>query len=85
VNWKKKPETARNEFVIKTLRTRQPIISKIDEKLLVEVAGIDLGEAKFLCSDFLSYWRTPPAWVELLPKALSASLPAYAQFGNDGI
>jgi hypothetical protein len=52
----------RNQFVIKHLRTRQPIISKIDEKLLVEVAGIKPSEAKFLCSDFLSYWRTPSAW-----------------------
>ena len=50
---------AKNELVIKNLRTRQPVISKIDEKLLVEVAGIKLDEAKFLCTDFLSYWRTP--------------------------
>jgi len=50
---------ARNKSVIKDLRTRQPTISKIDEKLLVEVAGIKLDEAKFLSTDFLSYWRTP--------------------------
>ena len=50
---------AKNEFVIKDLRTRQPVISKIDEKLLVEVGGIEPGLAKFLCTDFLSYWRTP--------------------------
>ena len=50
---------AKNELVIKNLRTRQPVISKIDEKLLVEVAGIELSHAKFLCTDFLSYWRTP--------------------------
>ena len=48
---------AKNQLVIKQLRTRQPTISKIDEKLLVEVAGIDPGQAKFLCTDFLSYWR----------------------------
>lgn len=48
---------ARNQSVIKNLRTRQPVISKIDEKLLVEVAGIEPGQAKFLCSDFKSYWR----------------------------
>lgn len=48
---------ARNQSVIKTLRTRQPVISKIDEKLLVEVAGIPLSEAKFLCTNFRSYWR----------------------------
>ena len=49
---------AKNEMVIKELRTRQPAISKIDEKLLVEVAGIKLSQAKFLCTDFQSYWRT---------------------------
>lgn len=49
---------ANNQSVIKQLRTRQPIISKIDEKLLVEVAGIDRSQAKFLCTDFRSYWRT---------------------------
>jgi len=50
---------ARNELVIKNLRTRQPVISKIDEKLLVEVAGIDRSQAKFLCRDFKSYWQRP--------------------------
>lgn len=50
---------AKNESVIKNLRTRQPVISKIDEKLLVEVAGIEPGHAKFLCTNFKSYWRTP--------------------------
>jgi len=49
---------AKNQFVIKNLRTRQPVISKIDERLLVEVAGIELSQAKFLCTDFLRYWRT---------------------------
>jgi hypothetical protein len=49
----------KNRFVIKQLRTRQPVISKIDEKLLVEVTGIEPGQAKFLCTDFLSYWRGP--------------------------
>jgi hypothetical protein len=50
---------AKNESVIRNLRTRQPVISKIDEKLLVEVAGIGLSEAKFLCNDFKHYFRTP--------------------------
>ena len=50
---------AKDELVIKKLRTRQPVISRIDEKLLVEVAGIELSQAKFLCTDFQSYWRTP--------------------------
>ena len=53
---------AKNELVIKHLRTRQPVISKIDEKLLVEGAGVERSQAKFLCSDFLSYWRTPSPW-----------------------
>lgn len=53
---------AKNELVIKKLRTRQPVISKIDERLLVEVTGIDLSHAKFLCTDFQSYWRTPSPW-----------------------
>lgn len=55
----------KNESVIKNLRTRQPVISKIDEKLLVEVAGIKQSQAKFLCTDFLSYWRTPSPWTGL--------------------
>jgi len=50
---------AKDQLVIKRLRTRQPVISKIDEKLLVEVAGIELSQAKFLCTDFRSHWRTP--------------------------
>jgi len=49
---------AKNELVIKNLRARQPVISKIDEKLLVEVAGIKVDEAKFLSTNFLSYFRT---------------------------
>jgi len=48
----------KNQFVIKQLRTRQPVISKIDERLLVEVAGIQPRQAKFLCTDFKTYWRT---------------------------
>jgi len=52
---------AKNKFVIKDLRTRQPVISKIDEKLLVEVAGVERSQAKFLCSDFQSYWQ-PSSW-----------------------
>jgi hypothetical protein len=50
---------AKNQSVIKQLRTRQPVISKIDEKLLVEVAGIQPDQAKFLCTDFRSYWQIP--------------------------
>ena len=53
---------AKNKFVIKDLRARQPVISKIDEKLLVEVAGIEPVQAKFLCTDFQSYWRASSTW-----------------------
>jgi len=53
---------AKNQFVIKELRTRQPVISQIDEKLLVEVAGIESAQAKFLSTDFLSYWRASSPW-----------------------
>lgn len=59
---------AKNELVIKNLRTRQPVISKIDEKLLVEVAGITLDQAKFLCTDFKSYWRTQSPLSEFVSK-----------------
>jgi len=52
---------AKNKFVIKELRTRQPVLSKIDEKLLVEVAGVERSQAKFLCTDFQSYWQ-PSSW-----------------------
>jgi hypothetical protein len=45
--------------VIKELRARQPVISRIDVSLLREVAGIDLDLAKFLCRDFLNYRRPP--------------------------
>jgi hypothetical protein len=48
---------ARNQSVIKELRTRQPVISRIDEKLLVEVTGIKPADAKFLCTDFKNYWH----------------------------
>lgn len=51
---------AKDKFVIKNLRTRQRVISKIDEKLLVEVAGVERSEAKFLCTDFQSYWQPSP-------------------------
>jgi hypothetical protein len=50
---------AKNEFVIKELRTHQPVISKIDEKLLVEVGGVEPELAKFLCQDFWNNWEPP--------------------------
>src|SRR5215510_2686262 len=68
---------AKNESVIKELRTRQPVISKIDEKLLVAVAGVDLSQAKFLCTDFLTYWRGSSPWSDFASQSaerLAASL-----------
>lgn len=53
---------SKDEFLIKELRTHQPVLSKIDERLLVEVAGIESGDAKFLCTDFQSYWRPGESW-----------------------
>ena len=66
---------AKNEFVIKELRARQPVISKIDEKLLVEVAGIKPDQARFLCTDFQNYW-SPSPWSGLAAQGerLAASL-----------
>ena len=50
---------AKDEFLIKDLRTHQPVIAKIDEKLLVDVGGVEPDLAKFLCKDFWSYWDPP--------------------------
>lgn len=51
---------AKNEFLIKELRVHQPVISKIDETLLVEVAGVEPDLARILCADFETYGgRTP--------------------------
>jgi len=55
---------AENEFVIKELRLREPIIAKMDPKLLVEVAGVDSYLAEFLCRKFDDYQPTP--WRESL-------------------
>lgn len=53
---------ANNEFVIKELRLHQPVISRIDVRLLVEVAGVDLDLARFLCRDFHRYRQPPMPW-----------------------
>ena len=58
------PLMSKNPRVIRELRVRQPKISKIDEKLLMEVAGVEPDQAKFLSADFESYWRTIPGWIE---------------------
>jgi hypothetical protein len=58
------PLLAKNEHVIKELRERQPQLSKIDEPLLIEVAGVDPAHAKVLCADFESSWLTAQNWSE---------------------
>lgn len=58
------PLMAKNKFVIKELRARQPQISKIDEELLIEVAGIEREEAKLLCAAFESSWLVGQTWGE---------------------
>lgn len=54
------PLLAKNEFVIRELRVRQHDISKIDETLLAEVAGIEMDHARLLCADFDSSWLVAP-------------------------
>jgi hypothetical protein len=58
------PLLAKNKFVIKELRARQPLLSKIDESLLLEVAGVTPEQAKVLCADFESSWLTGSNWGE---------------------
>ena len=50
--------------MIKGLRQHQPQISKFDEKLLVEVAGVEPEHARVLCADFESSWLTASTWNE---------------------
>ena len=58
------PLMEKNKFVFKELRARQPQLSKIDEQLLIEVAGIEPDHAKLLCTDFESSWLTGSTWGE---------------------
>ena len=58
------PLLAKNTFVIKELRVHQPLISLIDEKLLVEVAGVAADQAKFLCSKMQVIGRTSESRTE---------------------
>jgi hypothetical protein len=58
------PLLDKNKFVVKELRERQPLISKIDDKLLMEVAGVEPTHAKLLCADFESSWITASSWSE---------------------
>lgn len=58
------PLLAKNKSVIKELRARQPQLSKVDEKLLAEVAAIGPDLARLLCVDFESSWLTASTWGE---------------------
>jgi hypothetical protein len=58
------PLLTKNKLVIKELRSRQPQLSKIDEKLLVEVADIEPDHARLLCANFESSWLTASDWSE---------------------
>lgn len=58
------PLMAKNELIIKELRVHQPQISKIDETLLIEVAGVEPDHAKLLSAPFDSSWLTAENWSE---------------------
>lgn len=53
---------AKNEFLIKELRVHQPVISKIDETLLVEEAGVEPELARILSADFETYGGSTARW-----------------------
>ncbi len=59
---------ARNEFLIRELRTRQPVISKINARTLVEEGGIEPRLARFLAADFETYGQKPLSWTEVLAR-----------------
>ena len=75
---------AKNELVIKDLRSRQPVISKIDEQLLVDVAGVEPALAKFLCSDFQSYGQEPSPLSERATRAAQVFVDGFRSLWNDG-
>ena len=76
------PLLAKNKFVIKELRTHQPHISKIDETLLVEVAGIEPDHAKLLCADFESSWLTASTWGEYAVQGSQLFVTGFRSFWN---
>jgi len=59
---------AKNESAIKELRARQPVISKINARMLVEVTGIEPRLARFLASDFETYGQKPLTWTQQLTR-----------------
>jgi hypothetical protein len=77
------PLLAKNEFVIKELRARQPQISKIDEKLLVEVAGIEVDHTKVLCADFESSWLTPSTWSEYAERGAQLFVKGFSSIWDE--
>ena len=77
------PLLAKNEFVIKELRTRQPQISKIDETLLVEVAGIEQEQARILCADFESSWLMPSNWGEYATQGTQLFVDGFRSIWNE--
>ena len=62
---------AKNEFVIKELRTHQFVISKINARLLIERAGVEPQLATLLASDFFSYGEKPRTWAEELARDIN--------------
>jgi len=59
---------AKNEFLIKELRTHQFVISRINARLLIEKAGAEPQLATLLASDFLSYGEKPRTWADELAR-----------------
>ena len=59
---------ATNESAVKELRARQPVISKINARLLVEMTGIEPRLARFLAADFETYGQKPLTWTEQLTR-----------------
>jgi hypothetical protein len=74
------PLLAKNEFVIKELRARQPQLSKIDETLLVEVAGVEPDHARLLCADFESSWLTASTWSEYAARGTEVFVKGFRSF-----
>lgn len=77
------PLLAKNKFVIRELRARQPQLSKIDETLLVEVAGVDPDQAKLLCADFESSWLTASNWNEYATRGAELFVNGFRSVWNE--
>ena len=77
------PLIAKNKFVIKELRVREPQISKIDEELLVEVAGIEHEQARILCADFESSWLIPSDWGEYATQGAQLFATGFRSFWGE--